>query len=130
VRWTAETHFAELKTTLKMQKVKSMTANGVRKELAVYCLVYNQVHAIMLQAAAWQGVTPDRISFIDTVRWLLCAQAGEDLADLVINPARPDRHAPFQLRIASCLTVLRRERVSTPTRLRIPANDAGSGTAA
>jgi hypothetical protein len=94
VRWTAETHFAELKTTLKMRKVKSMTSDGVRKELAVYCLAYNLVHAIMLQAAARQGVSPDRISFIDTVRWLLGAQPGEVIADLMINPARPDRHEP------------------------------------
>jgi len=28
VRWTVETHFAELKTTLKMRKVKSKTAEG------------------------------------------------------------------------------------------------------
>ena len=94
VRWTAETHFAELKTTLKMRKVKSMTADGVKKELAVYCLVYNLVHALMLQAAARQGVMPDRISFIDTVRWLLSAKPGADLPDLVINPNRPGRHEP------------------------------------
>jgi hypothetical protein len=37
VRWTAETHLAELKTTLRMRKVKSRTPDGVRKELAVYC---------------------------------------------------------------------------------------------
>jgi hypothetical protein len=94
VRWTVETHFAELKTTLRMRKVKSKTADGVRKELAVYCLVYNLVHAVMLDSAARQGVTPDRISFIDTVRWLLCAEPGEELPELTINPKRPDRHEP------------------------------------
>jgi DDE family transposase len=94
VRWTAETHFAELKTTLKMRKVKSMTPEGVKKELAVYCLVYNLVHAIMLQAAARQGVPPDRISFIDTVRWLLSAEPGADMPDLIVNPDRPGRHEP------------------------------------
>jgi hypothetical protein len=30
-----ETHFAELKTTLKMRKVKSKTSQGVLKELTV-----------------------------------------------------------------------------------------------
>ncbi|HZN66965.1 MAG TPA: transposase, partial [Tepidisphaeraceae bacterium] len=30
LRWRAETHFAELKTTLKMRKLKSRTADGVR----------------------------------------------------------------------------------------------------
>jgi hypothetical protein len=31
VRWSAETHFAELKTTLRMRRVKSQTPDGVRK---------------------------------------------------------------------------------------------------
>ena len=94
VRWTVETHFAQLKTTLKMRKVKARLAQGVRKELAVYCLIYNLVQVVMLEASRRQGVTPDRISFLDTVRWLLSAEPGEALPDLVINPRRPDRHEP------------------------------------
>ena len=43
VRWTVETHFAELKTTLRMRKVKSKTSQGVLKELTVYALVYNLI---------------------------------------------------------------------------------------
>jgi Transposase DDE domain len=93
-RWHVETHFAQLKTTLKMRKIKSQSEDGVRKELAIYCLVYNLVHAVMLQAALRQGVTPDRISFIDAVRWLLSASPGTSLPDLIVNPARPDRHEP------------------------------------
>jgi hypothetical protein len=98
VRWQIETHFAELKTTLKMRKVKSKTVAGVQKELAIYCLVYNLIHAVMLKAAARQKVTPDRISFIDTLRWLLSAEPGEELPDLVVNPLRPDRHEPRTLK--------------------------------
>jgi hypothetical protein len=95
VRWQAETHFAELKTTLKMRKVKSKTADGVRKELLVYALVYNLVHAVMLRAAQRQGVEPHRISFVDTVRWLISsALPGEPMPDLVVNPYRPNRHEP------------------------------------
>lgn len=94
VRWSVETHFAELKTTLRMQRVKSKTPAGVRKELAVYCLVYNLVRSAMLDAARRQAVTPDRISFIDAVRWLSSADAGEIVPDLVINPLRPCRHEP------------------------------------
>lgn len=94
VRWTAETHFAELKTTLRMRKVKSKTAQGVRKELAVYALVYNLVHAAMAAAALRQGVTPDRVSFVDAVRALLSAAPGEPPPDLVVNPRRPNRHEP------------------------------------
>ena len=93
VRWEVETHFAELKTTLKMRKLKCKTEDGIGKELAVYCLVYNLVRAVMVKAAAKQGVTPDRISFIDTVRWLTLADIGEEIPPLVINKKR-DRHEP------------------------------------
>jgi hypothetical protein len=94
VRWRVETHFAQLKTTLKMRKVKSQTAQGVLKELIIYALVYNLVHLVMLRAAQRQKVTPDRVSFIDALRWLISAEPGEALANLVINPHRPGRHEP------------------------------------
>ena len=95
LRWSVETHFGELKTTLKMRRVKSRTPDGVRKELAIYFLVYNLVRAVMLRAAERQDTTPDRISFIDALRWLLSAAtpgAAEPL--LVINPRREGRHEP------------------------------------
>jgi hypothetical protein len=94
VRWTVETHFGELKTTLRMRRIKSQTAQGVQKELTIYALVYNLVHVLMLRAASQQHVAPDRISFIDTVRWLLSAAPGAALPPLIVNPRRPDRHEP------------------------------------
>jgi hypothetical protein len=94
VRWQVETHLAELKTTLKMRKLKSKTSRGVLKELTVYALVYNLIHLVMLRAAQRQQVQPQRISFIDTVRWLISAAPGEPLPDLMVNPHRPDRHEP------------------------------------
>jgi Transposase DDE domain len=94
VRWTVETHFAELKTTLQMRRVKSQTAEGVRKELAVYAVVYNLIHVVMLQASHRQGVAVDRISFVDAVRWLLSALPGEEMPSLIVNPRRVDRHEP------------------------------------
>jgi hypothetical protein len=98
MRWRAETHFAQLKTVMRMRKLKSMTPAGTRKELAVYCLVYNLVHAVMAQAAARQNTTPDRVSFLDALRWLLTAAPGEAAPDLVINPRRPGRHEPRVLK--------------------------------
>jgi hypothetical protein len=94
VRWRVETHFAQLKTILKMRKVKGKSADVVKKELLVYALVYNLVHAVMLQAAQRQHVTPDRISFIDALRWLRSALPGEELPDLLVNRVRPNRHEP------------------------------------
>jgi hypothetical protein len=94
LRWTIETHFGELKTTLKMRRIKSRTPDGVQREIIVYCLVYNLTHAIMLQAAARQRVAPDRISFIDALRWILSAMPGEPLPNLLVNPRRKGRHQP------------------------------------
>ncbi len=94
VRWRVETHFAQLKTLLRMRKVKSKTSQGVLKELTVYALVYNLIHGVMLKAARRQGVLPHRISFIDALRWLLCAEPGEPIAELAVIPHRPDRHEP------------------------------------
>jgi hypothetical protein len=41
-----------------------------------------------------QGTAPDRVSFLDALRWLLTAAPGEEPPDLVINPRRPGRHEP------------------------------------
>jgi hypothetical protein len=94
IRWRVETRFSELKTTLKMRKLKAQTEEGVRKELAAYCLVYNMVRAVTAAAGLRQGVEPDRISFIDALRWLLCAAPGEPIPKLIVNPIRPNRHEP------------------------------------
>jgi hypothetical protein len=57
--------------------------------------VYNLVRAVMLRAAARQGTTPDRVSFLDALRWLLSAAApGQGVAPLLINPRREGRHQP------------------------------------
>ena len=94
LRWSVETHLGEMKTTLKMRKVKCRTPTGVKKELLVYALVYNLVRAVMLQAAVRQRVAVDRISFIDAMRWLQTAQPGDSPPTLVVNPYRPNRHEP------------------------------------
>jgi hypothetical protein len=94
LRWTIETHFGELKTTLKMRRIKCQTAAGVQKEMVIFCLVYNLTHALMLRAAGRQRVPPDRISFLDTLRWLLSAAPGAPLPDLLVNPRRNGRHQP------------------------------------
>jgi hypothetical protein len=94
MRWRVETRFSELKTTLKMRKLKSKSAEGVLKELAIYCLVYNMVRAVATAAGLRQKVPSDRISFIDALRWLLWAEPGAPIPDLIVNPLRPNRHEP------------------------------------
>ncbi len=77
-----------------MEKLKCQSEAGILKELVMYALVYNLIHALMMRAAIRQGVEVERISFIDALRWLICATPGEELADLLINPTRPGRYEP------------------------------------
>ena len=67
---------------------------GVTEELTAYCLVYNLVRSVMMEAARRQGVAVERISSVDGLRWLACARGGERLPSLVVNPHRPDRSEP------------------------------------
>lgn len=94
LRWTVETNFAHLKTTMKMDVLRCKTVEGVLKELAMFLLVYNLVRMVMLEAARRQEVSVERISFIDALRWLATARPGDELPQLVINPARGGRVEP------------------------------------
>lgn len=87
-RWQVEVDFRDLKTSLRMRKLSAKTLAGVRKELLAFVLLYNLVRRIMVAAAQKQGVTPDRISFIDAARWLLWSSPGEALPTLVVNSKR------------------------------------------
>jgi hypothetical protein len=93
-RWDVETNLRHLKTTMGLDVLKCKTEAGVRKELAVFCLVYNLVRVVMLQAAARQQVPVSRISFIDALKWMRHARPRDRLPDLVINPLRPHRIEP------------------------------------
>ena len=94
VRWDVEVDLRNLKITLKMEVLKCKSPQGVRKELAIYALVYNLVCLVREKAARRQRVQPGRISFVDVLRWLQCAQPGADLPTFVINLRRPGRHEP------------------------------------
>ncbi|MGH9776754.1 MAG: IS4 family transposase [Candidatus Acidiferrales bacterium] len=96
-RWQIETCFDHLKTTMGMNALRCKTADGVRKELAVYLLVYNLVRLAMLKAARRQGVSVKRISFIDALRWLAARMVGlTGVPTLIVNP---DRTGRCQLRV-------------------------------
>ncbi|VTR92657.1 transposase family protein : Transposase family protein OS=Singulisphaera acidiphila (strain ATCC BAA-1392 / DSM 18658 / VKM B-2454 / MOB10) GN=Sinac_3341 PE=4 SV=1: DDE_Tnp_1 [Gemmata massiliana] len=92
--WGVETDLGHLKTTLGMDVLTCATEPGVLKELMVFALVYNLVCVVMCEAGHRQGVSPERISFVDALRWLSSAPPGTPLPRLVINPVRPDRIEP------------------------------------
>lgn len=93
-RWRVEQNLRDLKQTMKMDVLKCMTVDGVQKELVVYAIVYNLVRLVMMEAARRQRVGVDRISFVDAMRWLINAEPGEELPELVVNPDRPGRVEP------------------------------------
>jgi hypothetical protein len=93
-RWEAETNLKHLKNTMKMDILRCETVAGVSKELLMFALVYNLVRLVMLEASRRQGIPVDRISFVDALRWLSEARAGDALPKLVVNPDRADRYEP------------------------------------
>lgn len=94
LRWHIETCFGQLKTTMRMDVMRCLTVRGVMKELTMFLLVHNLVRMTILEAARRQHVEPDRISFVDALRWLATARPGDELPDLVVNPLRPQRMEP------------------------------------
>jgi Transposase DDE domain len=98
LRWKVEGYIRDLKQTMKLAVLKCQTVAGILKELAVFVLIYNLVRRVMLRAARQQGVSVDRISFVDACRWLREAHPGEPLPKLVVNPCRPDRFEPRKLK--------------------------------
>lgn len=93
-RWDVETCIGHLKTMMKMDVLRCKTEQGVRKELAIFSLVYNLVRAVMLEAAVRQEVPLSRISFADAYKWTRHARPGDTLPTLIVNPRRPDRVEP------------------------------------
>jgi hypothetical protein len=57
-------------------------------------LAYNLVRLVMLRAAERQGVSVQRVSFIDALRWLCEARLRQPLRALIILPCRAGRYEP------------------------------------
>jgi hypothetical protein len=93
-RWDVETNIRHLKQTLGLDVLRCKSEAGVRKELAVFCLVYNLVRVVMLEAARRQEVPVARVSFIDALKWMRHARPGVPMPPLVVNPWRPGRIEP------------------------------------
>ncbi len=94
LRWQVETHFGQLKTGMKMAQLKCKSADGVKRELLTYFIAYNLIRTVIRDAADRQNLPVRRISFLDALRWLANARAGDGLILLAVIPLRPDRHEP------------------------------------
>ena len=99
-RWQVETNLKHLKQTMHLNVLRSKTVEGVRKELWVYLIVYNQVRLLMGAAAERQGVTPDCISFIDALdAWCHRGWRGAQGVTLVVYRHRHNRDARHEPRV-------------------------------
>lgn len=87
-RWQVEVNLRHLKQTLHLDVLRSKTVDGIRKELCMIALAYNLVRLVMVEAARRQEVAPDRVSFIDALRWLNSARPDEPLRKLKIHRIR------------------------------------------
>jgi hypothetical protein len=97
-RWQVETDLRHLKTTMRMEVLRCQTVAGIGRELAVFGLVYNAVRLVMIHSAQVQGVPPDRVSFIDVLRWLALGCPGTQLPRFQINLPRSRSPAPRLVR--------------------------------
>ena len=110
-RWHAELNLRSVKTTLGMDVLRCKSPQMVRKELAVFHVVYNLIRILMRQAARVHSSNPQQLSFAGTRQRLLaqlphCIAPPSRraqlqilcrlLADLAADPLplRPDRHEP------------------------------------
>ena len=92
-RWQVELNFRHLKITMKMDVLRCETVDGVLKELAVFSLVYNLIRSAMVESGRLKGVAPERISLVDTWRWLV-GDGEKDESVLRVNPERRGRIEP------------------------------------
>ena len=93
-----ETNLRHLKQTMGLDVLRCQTVEGVHKELTAFAIVYNAVRAVMLQAARTQQTEPDRISFVDVLRWIQRGCPGKTLPQFVVNPRRMGRVEPRRVK--------------------------------
>ncbi len=93
-RWDVETDLRHLKVTMNMDVLRCKSEAGVRKELAMFCLAYNLVRVVMLEASKRQAVAVSRVSFADALKWMRHTRPGDVMPDLMLVPHRPNRVEP------------------------------------
>lgn len=70
-RWKIETRIGELKTTLRMNVLRSKRAHSVRHDVAATILAYNLLRIVIHQAAKQEHIAANRISFASTIKMVL-----------------------------------------------------------
>jgi len=90
-RWEIELQFRHVKQTLNWEFLRCKTCEGVKKELLLRQIAFNVLRAIIAAQADAQETTIDRISFVDTLRWLIYSPTQP-------TPMRPTPMRPTPMR--------------------------------
>lgn len=108
-RWQVEICFRDIKNTLGLDVLRTLSPEMIEKEILLQAIAYNLVRALMLEAARQHDVRPDRLSFKGTVGVLhafvpLLSGGGKSAAAHYENlllalaaapvPLRPNRSEP------------------------------------
>ena len=108
-RWHAELDLRSLKTTMRMEMLRTKSPEMVRKEVGMHLLAYNLIRGVMAEAARGRDAQPRELSFNGARQTIRAfeethlyepAQIAADfprLLDLIIQKRvgdRPDRHEP------------------------------------
>jgi hypothetical protein len=93
-RWQVEVNLRHLKTTTKMDILRSQTAAGIERDLWMFLIVYNLVRLIVLEASERQEVAVDRISYADALYWVRHGDLSAEMPALELVPERRGRVEP------------------------------------
>ena len=113
-RWDVETRIGELKTTLKMNVLRSKSTRGVCYDVAATILAYNLLRIVIHQASKQNDTPSDRISFASAIKMVLAYSVPlriarprqrrlvytQMLSDIARcrNPVRPGRIEPRRIK--------------------------------
>ena len=62
-RWHAELDIRSIKTTMRMEMLRTKTPDMVRKEVGMHLLAYNLIRGVMAEAARGRDIQPRQLSF-------------------------------------------------------------------
>ena len=77
-RWRIELWFRDIKTSMKMERLRCLSPKMVHKELEMFLIAYNLIRCLMAEASGIHDVPMDRLSFkgtVDSVRQFAVAIA-------------------------------------------------------
>ena len=84
-RWEVELFFRHIKTAMRMDVLRCLSPDMIRRELHMHMIAYNLIRALMLEAALGHGTPLGRISFKGTCDAL--RQWAPHLAMVAANPS-------------------------------------------